>query len=246
VSALLLLALSATAPDPVRVASKTFTESVILGELVTEVLQHRGIPASTCAIWAVRGWSGMRWCGVTWTFTPEYTGTLAEEIFAGRVRSDALGPALAAAGVELGPALGFENGYALGMREDVADRLGIRRISDLRPIPDCASASAASSSTAQTAGARCSAPMRCPSRRSGDWSTSSPTAASAPRALDVVDLYSTDPEIQAERLRVLEDDPAPLPPNTGRCCWCVPTSSAGCRVPVPLWSCCATASTPGR
>src|SRR5262249_56093843 len=67
---------------------------------------------------------------------PEYTGTLAQEIFGGRVSSDALGPALAAAGIELGPSLGFEDGYALGMREDVAERLGIRRISDLRAHPE--------------------------------------------------------------------------------------------------------------
>ena len=134
-NALLLLVLSAAAPGPVRVASKTFTESVILGELVTEVLDRRGIPAKH-----LRDLGGTR---VVWDALvrgdvdvyPEYTGTLVEEIFAGRVRPDALGPALAAAGVELGPALGFENGYALGMREDVADRLGIRRISDLRAHP---------------------------------------------------------------------------------------------------------------
>ncbi|MGZ3447762.1 MAG: glycine betaine ABC transporter substrate-binding protein, partial [Myxococcaceae bacterium] len=135
-SALLLLVLSAAAgPAPVRVGSKVFTESVIVGDLATGVLQRRGIRAEH-----VRGLGGTR---VVWDALvrgdvdvyPEYTGTLAEEIFGGRVRPDALGPALAAAGVALGPALGFEDGYALGMREEVAERLGIRRISDLRSHP---------------------------------------------------------------------------------------------------------------
>jgi len=206
VSALLLLVLSAAEPGPVRVASKAFTESVIVGELVTDVLQRRGLSAEH-----LRGLGGTR---VVWDALvrgdvdvyPEYTGTLSEEIFAGRVRPDALGPALAAAGIELGPPLGFEDGYALGMREDVADRLGIRRISDLRAH----------------AGLRFGFSNEFVDRADG-WRALQ-KAYGLPQsqvngldhelayrglragALDVVDLYSTDPEIQAERLRVLEDD----------------------------------------
>ncbi|RPH69308.1 MAG: ABC transporter permease subunit [Myxococcaceae bacterium] len=205
-SALLLLVLSAAEPGPVRVASKAFTESVIVGELVTDVLQRRGLSAEH-----LRGLGGTR---VVWDALvrgdvdvyPEYTGTLSEEIFAGRVRPDALGPALAAAGIELGPPLGFEDGYALGMREDVADRLGIRRISDLRAH----------------AGLRFGFSNEFVDRADG-WRALQ-KAYGLPQsqvngldhelayrglragALDVVDLYSTDPEIQAERLRVLEDD----------------------------------------
>ena len=206
-SALILLVLSAAAgPGPVRVGSKVFTESVIVGELATGVLQRRGIRAEH-----VRGLGGTR---VVWDALvrgdvdvyPEYTGTLAEEIFGGRVRPDALGPALAAAGVALGPALGFEDGYALGMREEVAERLGIRRISDLRSHP----------------GLRLGFSNEFLDRADG-WRSLQRAYALPQRdvrgldhelayrglragALDVVDLYSTDPEIQAEHLRVLEDD----------------------------------------
>jgi len=206
VSALLLLALSATAPDPVRVASKTFTESVILGELVTEVLQHRGIPARH-----LRDLGGTR---VVWDALvrgdvdvyPEYTGTLAEEIFAGRVRSDALGPALAAAGVELGPALGFENGYALGMREDVADRLGIRRISDLRAHPGLRFGFSSEFIDRADGWRALQRAYALPQSQVRGLEHELAYRGLRAGALDVVDLYSTDPEIQAERLRVLEDD----------------------------------------
>ena len=98
--------------------SKAFTESVIVGELTTGALERRRLPARH-----LRDLGGTR---VVWDALrrgevdvyPEYTGTLSQEISAGEVRADALGPALAAEGLELGPSLGFEDGYALGMREE--------------------------------------------------------------------------------------------------------------------------------
>jgi osmoprotectant transport system substrate-binding protein/osmoprotectant transport system permease protein len=206
VNALLLLVLSAAAPGPVRVASKTFTESVILGELVTEVLERRGIAARH-----LRDLGGTR---VVWDALvrgdvdvyPEYTGTLAEEIFAGRVRPEALGPALAAAGVELGPALGFENGYALGMREDVADRLGIRRISDLRAHPGLRFGFSSEFIDRADGWRALQRAYGLPQTQVRGLEHELAYRGLRSAALDVVDLYSTDPEIQAERLRVLEDD----------------------------------------
>jgi osmoprotectant transport system permease protein len=206
VSPLLLLALAATTPGPVRVASKTFTESVIIGELVTEVLRQRGIPANH-----LRDLGGTR---VVWDALvrgdvdvyPEYTGTLAEEIFAGRVRPEALGPALAASGIELGPSLGFENGYALGMREDVADRLGIRRISDLRAHPELRFGFSSEFIDRADGWRALQRAYGLPQSQVRGLEHELAYRGLRAGALDVVDLYSTDPEIQAERLRVLEDD----------------------------------------
>jgi osmoprotectant transport system permease protein len=206
VNALVLLVLSAAAPDPVRVASKSFTESVILGELVTGVLDRNGIAARH-----VHGLGGTR---VVWDALvrgdvdvyPEYTGTLAQEIFGGQVRADALGPALEAAGVELGPSLGFEDGYALGMREDVAERLGIRRISDLRSHPELR---LGFSNEFLDRGDGWKALQRAyalPQTQVRGLEHELAYRGLRSNALDVVDLYSTDPEIQAEHLRVLEDD----------------------------------------
>jgi osmoprotectant transport system permease protein len=205
-NALVLLVLSAAAPEPVRVASKAFTESVIVGELTTGVLQRQGIPArhlrdlgGTRVVWdaLVRGEVDVY---------PEYTGTLAQEIFGGQVRPDALGPALAAKGLELGPALGFEDGYALGMREEVAERLGIRRISDLRAHPELRFGFSNEFMDRADGWRALQKAYGLPQTKVRGLDHELAYRGLHAGALDVVDLYSTDPEIQAERLRVLEDD----------------------------------------
>jgi len=206
VSALLLLVLSAAAPDPVRVASKAFTESVIVGEITTGALERRGLPARH-----LRDLGGTR---VVWDALrrgevdvyPEYTGTLAQEIFGGRVRPDALGPALAAEGLELGPSLGFEDGYALGMREDVAERLGIRRISDLRAHPELRFGFSNEFMDRADGWRALQRAYALPHTKVRGLEHELAYRGLRADSLDVVDLYSTDPEIQAERLRVLEDD----------------------------------------
>jgi osmoprotectant transport system permease protein len=68
----------------------------------------------------------------------EYTGTLTHEVLASRHPESAaqLRTILAESGLVMSGSLGFRNNYALGMRQEVADRLGIRRISDLRGHPN--------------------------------------------------------------------------------------------------------------
>lgn len=206
-NALLLVVLSAAAsPGPVKVGSKVFTESVIVGDLATGALERRGIRAEH-----VRGLGGTR---VVWDALvrgdvdvyPEYTGTLAEEIFGGRVRADALGPSLAAAGVELGPSLGFEDGYALGMREEVAERLGIRRISDLRTHPALRLGFSNEFVDRGDGWRALQRAYRLPQQDVRGLDHELAYRGLRAGALDVVDLYSTDPEILAEHLRVLDDD----------------------------------------
>jgi len=206
-TALLLLALSAAgSPAPVRIGSKAFTESVILGELAKDVLVRQGLPAEH-----VRGLGGTR---VVWNALvhgdvdvyPEYTGTLAEEIFGGRVRADALGPALAAQGIELGPTLGFEDGYALGMREEVAERLGIRRISDLRAHPELRLGFSSEFLDRADGWRALQRAYGLPQKDVRGLDHELAYRGLRAGSLDVVDLYSTDPEIQVEHLRVLEDD----------------------------------------
>jgi len=203
---LLLLAALAAAPTPVAVGSKVFTESVLLGELATQTLTDQGIAAEhrrelggTRVLWEALARGDI-------DVYPEYTGTLTEEIFAGKVPADQLEAALAARGVVLGPALGFDDTYALGVRREVARRLGLRRISDLRANPTL----------------RLGFSNEFLHR--GDGWPSLQRAYGLPQqdvrgldhelayrglrsgSLDVVDLYSTDPEIEAEDLVVLEDD----------------------------------------
>src|SRR5205823_6355753 len=64
---------------------------------------------------------------------PEYTGTLSQELLPGETDLPA---ALARLGVRMGPPIGFEDNYAIGMRRDVARRFGVRATSDLSAHPE--------------------------------------------------------------------------------------------------------------
>ncbi|HVQ25058.1 MAG TPA: glycine betaine ABC transporter substrate-binding protein, partial [Planctomycetota bacterium] len=132
--ALVLLLASGSAAAQTRVGSKAFTESVILGEIAIQLLESRGVEAThrrqlggTQVLWKAL------LAGEIDAY-PEYTGTLRQEIFAGR--DGALEELLASEGVVLGAKLGFEDSYALGMREENAARVGVARISDVAAHPE--------------------------------------------------------------------------------------------------------------
>jgi osmoprotectant transport system permease protein len=124
----------------VRVGSKVFTEGVLLGEMIADLVRVAGVRAEHRE---TRGLGGTR---VLWNALlkggidvyAEYTGTIGEEILSGSgVRGEeALRQALAERGVRMSRPLGFNNTYALGMRKDVAARLGVRSISDLKAHPE--------------------------------------------------------------------------------------------------------------
>ena len=129
----LALAAAACAPPPeVRVGSKAFTESVLLGEVVSHLARSAGSRVDHR-----RGLGGTR---VLWSALlageidvyPEYTGTIAEEILArpGIRDEEVIREALAAQGVRMGLPLGFNNTYAIGVKRDLAERLGLRALSD--------------------------------------------------------------------------------------------------------------------
>ena len=128
---------AAAAPE-VRIGSKSFTESVILGEIVGHLVEsaggrplHKRELGGTRVLWnaLLRGDIDVY---------PEYSGTISQEIFAGRGISGnaAVRNALEALSIQGSRPFGFNNTYAIGMRADVADRLGIGKISDLIRHPD--------------------------------------------------------------------------------------------------------------
>ncbi|MFV1975995.1 MAG: glycine betaine ABC transporter substrate-binding protein [Candidatus Scalindua sp.] len=122
----------------IKIGSKKFTESVILGEIVTHLITSTGEQPIY-----LRELGGTR---VLWNalikgeidIYPEYTGTISQEILSGEeVRSEEeIRQALIKHGIKMTKALGFNNTYAIGMKEEVAERLKIKKISDLRQYPD--------------------------------------------------------------------------------------------------------------
>ena len=122
----------------VRVGSKKFTESVILGELLTHLVrdvgatvEHRKELGGTRVLW------GALLNGDIDAYA-EYSGTISQELFAGQGidTEDQMRAALEAKGIRMTDPLGFNNTYAIGMKEAVAARLGIRTISDMKRHPD--------------------------------------------------------------------------------------------------------------
>lgn len=133
-----VLAVFASAADSsrpeVKVGSKKFTESVILGEIVGDLAKnagamvvHRRELGGTRLLWdaLLRGEIDIY---------PEYTGTISGEILAGEGISDQseLRTALGRHGVLMTKSLGFNNTYAIGIKKETCKKLGISSISDLR------------------------------------------------------------------------------------------------------------------
>jgi len=135
----LLATAAAAAPEaPLRVGSKAFTESVILGELATQLATSGGAPAvHRRALGGTRVlWEALRRGDID--LYPDYTGTLAREVLAARAPLDdaELRGVLAAQGVAISRSLGFEDRYAIGVRREVAARLGLARLSELAAHPE--------------------------------------------------------------------------------------------------------------
>lgn len=197
------------ADGTLTVGSKRFTESYILGEIVAqtargageaEAIHRRGLGNTAIVLEALES-------GAIDAY-PEYTGTLWREILGGQGQPDAtrMREALASRGILLGPRLGFNNTYALAMKQDQAAALGVARISDLAKHP----------------GLRLGLSHEFIGRADG-WNGLRQVYGlpfGAPRGLDhglayealeagevdVLDAYTTDAKLRKYNLRVLEDD----------------------------------------
>jgi osmoprotectant transport system permease protein len=138
---------------------------------------------------------------------PEYTGTIAEELVRGvGADEDALRRALAARRIRMGRPLGFDDTYAIGVREDVAERLGLRRLSDLARHPGLRVGLSHEFLDRQDGWPALRARYGLGSLAVRGLDHDVAYRGLAAGALDATDLYSTDAEIAAQRLRVLEDD----------------------------------------
>jgi osmoprotectant transport system permease protein len=192
----------------VRIGSKVMTESVILGEILSDLAKDAGAE--------VRHRQGLGATQVLWKALlkgdidayVEYTGTISEEILAGRgIRGeDAIRQALAAQGIRMSRPLGFNNTYAIGMRKDVAAAKHIQKISDLRDHPELRLGFSTEFMERADGWPALKARYRLPQRdvRGLDHELAYRGVVSG--ALAATDLYSTDAAIQQYDLQVLADD----------------------------------------
>lgn len=208
------------AAPPVVVGSKPFGESYLLAEASAQLLESRGI--------AVTRRLGLGGTEIAFPalqqgaidFYPEYTGSGLRVILQESGRSD---PAdvldrvtrLFAERYDLRwlPPLGFENTYAISVRAEMAERLGLRTLSDLARV----GASLRAGFTADFIGL----PDGLPGLREAYGLDPREVAPLAPAvkyqalvsgAVDVIDAYSTDGLLARYPLIVLEDDRRFFPP----------------------------------
>ena len=123
---------------PVVVGSKSFTESVVLGEVATLLLRGASVDAGhRRELGGTRILFNALQHGDIDVYA-EYTGTLIHEILQGRQATSfaQIEAELRQLGIRMTRPLGFNNTYAIGMRPETAERLGIRTISDLKHHPE--------------------------------------------------------------------------------------------------------------
>ena len=130
---------ASAADDRLRIGSKRFTESYILAQVLAQTAQQaqpqvptdvlQGLGNTAIVYEALRAGSIDAYV--------EYTGTINLEILkaGSALPIDAMRAQLKVLGLGVGIPLGFNNGYALAMRADTAQRLGIAKLSDLARHP---------------------------------------------------------------------------------------------------------------
>ena len=193
----------------ITVGSKKDPESHVLAEIARRQIQNAGFKD-------VQHQQGLGATGIVWSKLksgeisayPEYTATLSEEILKlkGEVTEEQIRSALKAEGIGMTGDLGFDDNYALVMRKERAQQLGIAKISDLKAHEDLHVGP-----TAEFLNRKDGFKALC-SRYGLNFADVAALEHSLGYAklrdnqIDLMECYTTDPEIAEYNLLVLDDD----------------------------------------
>ena len=191
------------------VGSKRFTESYILGEIIRQtaeateeakITHKQGLGNTGIVFSALKSGSI--------DVYPEYVGTLDKEILKNKAPADiaTLNRQLTPEGLGIAVPLGFSDTYALAMREEKAEKLGIRTLSDLTKHPELKLALSPEflGRADGWPGLRKAYGLPFATPRGIDHGLS--YEAIAQGQVDITDIYTTDAKINRYQLRVLTDD----------------------------------------
>lgn len=204
-----LAAVAAHAQDDVlKIGSKRFTESYILGEIIRQTAIRAGTRAEHR--------QGLGGTGIVFAALeagaidvyPEYTGTIAREILdlPGNPTLEELNRALAPRGLAVAAPLGFNNTYALAMRDGQAEALGVRSISDLTAHPELRLGFGPEFIARPDGWPGVKKAYDLPQRTPPALDHGLAYEAIGAGRIDVMDIYSTDAKIERFDLRTLDDD----------------------------------------
>lgn len=196
----------------IRVGAKHFNEGYILSEILSQLLESEGYKVERKF-----NLGGTLVCYEALInneidIYPEYTGTISEAILKQKekIPIEELRKKLRETNLEISGEYGFNNTYALAVRNDLADKSDITKISDLRDFP----------------GLKFGLSYEFLNREDG-WKNlaeyyelkQKPVGlehglvykAIEDKQIDLTDVYSTDGEIPKYNLKILQDDKGYFP-----------------------------------
>jgi len=191
--------------ETIKVGSKRFTESYILGELLVrtaggDAVHRQGLGNTGIVFAALKAGSI--------DLYPEYTGTIAKEIvkLEGNPTLADLNRALAKQGFGVAVPLGFHNGYALALREERARALRLRTLSDLARHPDLKMGLTQEFIGRADGWPGLKAAYQLPHATPSGLDHGLAYEAIGAGRIDLMDIYTTDAKIERYKLVALEDD----------------------------------------
>jgi osmoprotectant transport system permease protein len=193
--------------ETIKTGSKKFTENVILGEIVTQLIDQQNVN-----VIHIRELGGTR---ILWNallngeidIYPDYTGTIIEEILADEnVTTKNLKDRLSHLGIGIVFPLGFNNTYAIGMKREKAEKSGIESISDLCKHPNLKFGFTNEFMDRKDGWYGLQKYYNLPQTNVNGLDHDLAYRGLESSSIDIIDLYSTDAEIGYYNLKVLKDD----------------------------------------
>jgi len=211
-------AASAMAGPRYLVGAKTFGEQIILGRLLQDELQAHGLRAdvrtglgSSVILQALRADeidAYVDYSGTIWTNAMGRRDNPGRKAVMDGV-TDWLGRRY---GVKVVGPLGFQNAYALAMREDRARALGVRTIADLTRVAPRLVIGGDYEFFGRPEWTSLERAYHLRFRAERQFASTFMYRALESGSVDVVSAFSSDGQISVDRLRVLRDPKGALPP----------------------------------
>ena len=136
---ILLLVAQVSFARQVIIGSKSFSESIILSEILNQKIRNKGLDTKHIEGMGatIIVWQGLLEGSVD--IYPEYSGTISSEILKSKTplsMDDIRSELKNKYSINVSKKIGFNNSYALVMKREKAQKLGIKKISDLKNHPD--------------------------------------------------------------------------------------------------------------
>jgi osmoprotectant transport system substrate-binding protein/osmoprotectant transport system permease protein len=200
--------ISASTLDKIKIGSKKFTESVILGEIASLNMESEGFEVTH-----VRQLGGSRLLfnaliAGDIDIYPEYSGTIKLELLKNQdpKNSDQIVEILEQSGIKMTAPLGFNNTYAIGVLPETAAKLNLSKISDLINYPELKIGLTNEFLERGDGWPGLKKVYKLPQRDVTGLDHDLAYRALENGNIDIMNLYSTDAEIPYYGLKILEDD----------------------------------------